>query len=521
MTFIKRADLGRPLTWDELDSNFQQVDSYAAAASASASAAQTQAQSSSQSAQQALQYQQAAESAAASAEGAVDAFRQELAGPSGSDLVNFTPYGLSTPVSIEELLRGSTSLIPNKRGYFVDGTESANIHRMRDRAFIGDAAKYTGNRLGVNGYGDSWIAQHAASWIIKNSIFATSNDDDNAGIGILGASRTAPGVNPTLTNCGVAGLSLNEGNSTFGRAFYAEAMHKSPNGTTVGFEIQGGNYTSKVPIANAYSMGNSVINGLMIGMESGNNYTVGDNDTPITLGSNPGGAGIDFCSGSLFANFQKWTVGIVFRDQSLIRDSNGMSIAMSLAQKQSINWEINATNTGAKIWSEVADPATPVGLKLANKSLQAVGVNNRIIVNMIDDTAGAGAVNYPVLKNSRTGINVSLGAVGTDINSGLDIYTQGSGVLRLMSHGGTAENLRIATTSTAPVNFVTISPAIVSAPVIISSAGTDTDIDIRLSPKGAGVLRFGAWSSNSDAAINGYITIKDASGNLRKLATIA
>lgn len=78
MTFIKRADLGRPLTWDELDSNFEQVDSYAAAASASASAAQTQAQSSSQSAQQALQYQQAAETAAASAEGAVDDFKDEL-----------------------------------------------------------------------------------------------------------------------------------------------------------------------------------------------------------------------------------------------------------------------------------------------------------------------------------------------------------------------------------------------------------------------------------------------------------
>lgn len=77
MTFIKRADLGRPLTWDELDSNFEQVDSYAASASASASAAQTQAQSASQSAQQ-------AETAAASAEGAVDNFKQELSEQDGA-----------------------------------------------------------------------------------------------------------------------------------------------------------------------------------------------------------------------------------------------------------------------------------------------------------------------------------------------------------------------------------------------------------------------------------------------------
>ena len=87
MTFIKRTDLGRPLTWDELDSNFQQVDSYAAAASASASAAQTQAQSASQSAQQALQSQQAAETAAASAEGVVDDFKDDLASPGGAGMV--------------------------------------------------------------------------------------------------------------------------------------------------------------------------------------------------------------------------------------------------------------------------------------------------------------------------------------------------------------------------------------------------------------------------------------------------
>jgi len=84
MTFIKRADLGRPLTWDELDSNFEQVDSYAAAASASASAAQTQAGNASQSASQALQSQQAAEAAAASAEGTVDVLRDEIADPDGA-----------------------------------------------------------------------------------------------------------------------------------------------------------------------------------------------------------------------------------------------------------------------------------------------------------------------------------------------------------------------------------------------------------------------------------------------------
>lgn len=464
----------------------------------------------------------AADRADVSAEQVADAvaLRGDLAAPSGAGLVYFTPHDGASSSSVEDYLRGSTELIPGRLGFFAD-SGGVNLHRLRDRVMIGEAAQYTGNRQGVNGYGDEWIAKHAASWIIKNSILASATDDGNAGIGILGASRTAAGVTPTFTNCGVAGLTLNEGSNTFGRAFYGEVMHKSSNGTTVGLEIQGGNYTSRVPVANAYSMGNSVVNGLMIGMESGNNYTVGDGDTTIPLGSNPGGAGIDFCSGSLFANFQKWTVGIVCRDQALLRDSNGMAVAMSMAQKQSLNWEINGTNTGAKLWSEVADPATPVGLRFINRRVQALGANNRIVVDMLDDTTGAGAVNYPVLKNSRTGVNIALGATGGDVNAGVDIYSQGAGSIRLMSHGGSADNLRIIPPASAPVNFLTIAGAVSSGPVVIGSAGADTDIDIRLSPKGSGVVRLGSWTSNADAAVNGYITIKDAGGTTRKLATIA
>lgn len=60
MTIIKRADLGRPLTWDELDDNFQQVDDLTAAASAAVSSASASATA-------------AASSATASATSATDA----------------------------------------------------------------------------------------------------------------------------------------------------------------------------------------------------------------------------------------------------------------------------------------------------------------------------------------------------------------------------------------------------------------------------------------------------------------
>lgn len=53
------------------------------------------------------------------------------------------------------------------------------------------------------------------------------------------------------------------------------------------------------------------------------------------------------------------------------------------------------------------------------------------------------------------------------------------------------------------------------------AAGTDTNIDLQLTPKGSGNVRFGTLTANADAPITGYITIKDAGGTLRKLAVIA
>ncbi len=55
----------------------------------------------------------------------------------------------------------------------------------------------------------------------------------------------------------------------------------------------------------------------------------------------------------------------------------------------------------------------------------------------------------------------------------------------------------------------------------IRSIGPNTNEDILIIPKGSGRLRFGAWTTNADAAVNGYVEIKSADGTVRKLATIA
>lgn len=98
MTIIKRADLGRPLTWDELDDNFQQVDNLTAAASAAVSSAAASATaaatSAANSASSATSASGSASDASASATIAINALMASTFDPSDFD---FTTGGtLST-----------------------------------------------------------------------------------------------------------------------------------------------------------------------------------------------------------------------------------------------------------------------------------------------------------------------------------------------------------------------------------------------------------------------------------------
>lgn len=75
--------------------------------------------------------------------------------------------------------------------------------------------------------------------------------------------------------------------------------------------------------------------------------------------------------------------------------------------------------------------------------------------------------------------------------------------------------------SASAVNYIDALSAPTGQGPQIGVAGSDTNADLRLTGKGTGVVRFGTWTSNADAAVNGYITIKDYAGTTRKLATIA
>jgi hypothetical protein len=84
-------------------------------------------------------------------------------------------------------------------------------------------------------------------------------------------------------------------------------------------------------------------------------------------------------------------------------------------------------------------------------------------------------------------------------------------------------NLRVigTATGTAPANYADIIGAQTGGAPAITSGGTDTDVDLLLGGQGAGVVKFGTHSNVSTETLTGFITIKDAAGNSRKLGVVS
>ncbi len=87
--------------------------------------------------------------------------------------------------------------------------------------------------------------------------------------------------------------------------------------------------------------------------------------------------------------------------------------------------------------------------------------------------------------------------------------------------GGPDENQFIIACRANAVNHLTVSGAATGVAPSMVADGTDANVDIALTPKGTGLLKFGTFGASGDVAITGFVTIKDAAGNSRKLAVIA
>ncbi len=368
-------------------------------------------------------------------------------------------------------------------------------------------------------YDYTWLSDRAANYFAKN---AQELHLSNLRYGPVFGGWT--NSNSAATAMALGAVVLNEGSPAgdFGRAIYVETMHKVSGGSTVGLEMALGNYTTDMPAPNPYNVGDGCI-GIQIEVEGGYNYVTDPDNTPVTAPTEPANAFMMLRSGSQGSTDAAYrcVAGVVVAQDALYRDIDGLTgkaVALQLGDKHEVAWWAASSIKSASIradYTAIANEDTH--LIFSNRTITLGGYNERAIVEF-SDISGT-AVNSMVVANAASGFYPTITAQGTDTNVGLDFVSQGTGAMKFTING--AEAGRFEASASTPVNFPGFKSAPTANPVLMQALGSDSNIDIRLLPKGTGYLRFGAFTSNADAPITGYVSIRTDDGTVRKLAVIA
>jgi hypothetical protein len=131
---------------------------------------------------------------------------------------------------------------------------------------------------------------------------------------------------------------------------------------------------------------------------------------------------------------------------------------------------------------------------------------------LVNNTASS--VNYLQVTGAATLGAPTLSAQGSDANINALYLTKGTGTHYIGSNSN-GYQFTIATTASA-VNQLQATGGATGSGVTLSAQGSDTNIDLALTPKGTGVLSFGTYTAGTVVQA-GYITIKDAGGTTRRL----
>lgn len=183
--------------------------------------------------------------------------------------------------------------------------------------------------------------------------------------------------------------------------------------------------------------------------------------------------------------------------------------------------DASGRQTGLGAILSVNGSDTNVRFNITSKGNEAVGLYTNLANQLqFNVTHTASAVNYVQVTGSATGNNPIISTQGSDANRGMDITTKGTGNLRILSANSTNVQL-VVLGSVASVNNLTITGSVAGQAPTVGVSGTDTNINLALTPKGTGRVQFGTHTATADTAISGYIEILDAGGTVRRLAVIS
>jgi hypothetical protein len=166
--------------------------------------------------------------------------------------------------------------------------------------------------------------------------------------------------------------------------------------------------------------------------------------------------------------------------------------------------------------------AAASGLLLSSKGGAQVSIyTNNFSQEQFRATHTASAVNYVQVTGAATGAPSRISAQGSDSLVSLGISAKGAGDIFFQNSGSGSTGFIIRQGSGSIVNYLQATSSATGAAPVLSAQGSDTNIDLALTPKGTGNVRFGTYTASMALTVQGYIEIKDSGGTVRKLAVIA
>jgi len=181
--------------------------------------------------------------------------------------------------------------------------------------------------------------------------------------------------------------------------------------------------------------------------------------------------------------------------------------------------EFNATAAGTSPSIEVTGDDTDIDLVFTVKGTGVVeaGGDLKLSTDNIKDsngnmaigiTATGSAVNYPVITNAAAGNPCSITTAGTDTDIDLDLISKGTGAVTTNAELFVGDNLKFEgankqiwaesagtggkavfefSAADNAVNYLKVYGTATGVQPVLEATGTDTDIDVQITPKGTGM----------------------------------
>jgi len=227
--------------------------------------------------------------------------------------------------------------------------------------------------------------------------------------------------------------------------------------------------------------------------------------------------------------------------QTSLGGAAGSESLRVLTAASSVNWlQAQGGTTGNTNFPRFAVEGSDANVWMTLLSKGNAGIRN--FANGVEQfrvSPTASAVNYVQVTGAATGGSPTISAQGSDANASLAFNQKGSGNLNFQIFGITRHRVNGADGSVDSglsssggislkalpianqVNYLQSTGNATGLGVQLSAQGSDTNIDLALTPKGTGNVRFGTYTASMALTIQGYVEIKDAGGTIRKLAVIA